>query len=190
VFRRASRPDWKFRVVLEHFGTYGPLSLTAISSQLAKTHAHWIVLTDPITNANRFEFFATPPDTSLLPPLIPNDPANPADPATKLDLRRLSHDELCAYAKSVIGHSHDLVGVLKAQRLQIRLGEMVIKWLQWQVYQKDAIILPFSAFPTLPIFLTHSTPAIIPEILLAFTVHSSSPHTHYDSLPHDMDSPR
>jgi hypothetical protein len=30
---------------------------------LAKTHAHWIVLTNPITNANCFKFFATPPDT-------------------------------------------------------------------------------------------------------------------------------
>jgi hypothetical protein len=52
-------------------------------------------------------------------------------------LRRLSHDELCVYVKSVISHSHDLVEVLKAQRLQIGLDEMVIKWLQWQVYQKE-----------------------------------------------------
>jgi hypothetical protein len=33
VFRRASRPNRKFHVASEHFGTYGPLSLTAISSQ-------------------------------------------------------------------------------------------------------------------------------------------------------------
>jgi hypothetical protein len=33
VFGRASRPDRKFHVASERFGTYGPLSLTAISSQ-------------------------------------------------------------------------------------------------------------------------------------------------------------
>jgi hypothetical protein len=34
VFRQASRPDWKFRVASECFGTYGPLSLTVISLHL------------------------------------------------------------------------------------------------------------------------------------------------------------
>jgi hypothetical protein len=36
VFGQASRPDWNFCEALGHPRTYGPLSLTVISSQMTK----------------------------------------------------------------------------------------------------------------------------------------------------------
>src|SRR5258706_1224104 len=107
---------------------------------LSNTHANWIASIDPITSADCFEIFATPPNSSVLPPPIPNDLANPADPANhaaELDLTSLPHDELCAYVTSLIGHSTDLVNVIKAQRIQIGLDDMAINQFQQQVYQKE-----------------------------------------------------
>src|SRR5258706_120947 len=130
-----------------------PYNLDAITpammatSRVTSSHAPiHINVSSPIKRLNdalsavRFEIFATPPDSSLLPPPIPNDPANPADPANhaaELDLTSLPHDELCAYVKSLIGHSTDLVNVIKAQRIQIGLDDMAINQFQQQVYQKE-----------------------------------------------------
>ena len=48
---------------------------------------------------------------ALHPPPIPSDPTNPsAEP----DLTAFSPDELWAYTKSLLNHSHNLVDVLKA----------------------------------------------------------------------------
>lgn len=104
---------------------------------LSDTHVHWLTTIDPITSADRFEIFATPPDSSLDRPPIPNDPIEPADPAAEPDLKNLSHEELCAYVKSLIGHSNDLVNVIKAQRIQIGLDDMAINRFQQQVHRKE-----------------------------------------------------
>lgn len=98
-------------------------SASNIRGILSSTHVHWLTSNAPITSANRFDIFVTPPDASLLPPPIPSDPANPA---TEPDLMKLSPDELSAYVKSLLNHSRDLAEVLKAQRIQIGLDEMVI----------------------------------------------------------------
>jgi len=107
---------------------------TSAIDLLAGTHAHWLVSDRPITSADRFDIFDTPPDTSLHPPPIPSDPKNSsAEP----DFTSLSPDELQAYTRSLLNHSHNLVDVLKAQRIQIRLDGMVISQLQGQIYQKE-----------------------------------------------------
>ena len=101
---------------------------------LSSTHVHWLASNAPITSANCFEIFTTTLDSSLIPPPVHNNPANPA---TEPDLTSLLPAELSAYIKSLLNHSHDLVDVLKAQRIQIGLDEMVIRCFQQQVYQKE-----------------------------------------------------
>src|SRR5882757_6865238 len=85
---------------------------------LSSTYVHWLASNEPITSTDRFDIFSTPPDSSLLPPPIPNNPTNPA---AQPDLTQLSPDELSAYIKSLLNHSNDLVEVLKSQRIQIGL---------------------------------------------------------------------
>jgi len=121
---------------LDHPTTTSSGSVPATSARdlLAGTHAHWLVSDRPITSADRFDIFDTPPDTALHPPSIPSNSTNAsAEP----DLAALSPDELQAYTKSLLNHSHNLVDVLKAQRIQIGLDGMVISWLQGQIYQKE-----------------------------------------------------
>ncbi len=45
---------------------------------LSSTHVHWLATNEPIISANHFKIFATPPNSSLLPPPVPNNPTNPA----------------------------------------------------------------------------------------------------------------
>ena len=71
---------------------------------------------------------------ALHPPPIPSDSTNSS---AELDFTALSHEELQAYTKSLLNHSHNLVDVLKAQQIQIGLDGMVISQLQGQIYQKE-----------------------------------------------------
>jgi len=123
---------------LDHSTTTSSGSVPATSARdlLAGTHAHWLVSDQPITSADCFDIFDTPPDTALHPSSIPSNSTNAS---AKPDLAALSPDELWAYTKSLLNHSHNLVDVLKAQQIQIqiRLDGMVISQLQGQIYQKE-----------------------------------------------------
>jgi len=112
----------------------GPGPAMSARDLLSSTHAHWLVSEGPITSADRFEIFDTPPDSALHPPPIPNNPSNTS---IEPDLTTLSPDELQAYTKSLLNHSHNLIDVLKAQRIQIGLDGMVIGWYQRQICQKE-----------------------------------------------------
>jgi hypothetical protein len=109
-------------------------SISNTRGLLSATHLHWLPSNNPITSTNHFDIFVTPPDSHLNPPPVPNDPANPAN---EPDLTKLSSEELLAYVKSLHSHSHGLVDMLKAQRIQITLDEMVIGRLQQQINQKE-----------------------------------------------------
>src|SRR5258706_16284235 len=45
---------------------------------LSSTYVHWLASNEAITSADHFNIFITPPDLPLLPPPVPNNPANPA----------------------------------------------------------------------------------------------------------------
>src|SRR5258706_15359643 len=66
-----------------HLDTYTMTSGSSGSASntrhlLSSTHVHWLASNEAITSADHFDIFTTPPDSSLLPPPVPNNPANPA----------------------------------------------------------------------------------------------------------------